>query len=801
MRLGVAFEFVTTLEVGFALDSKGIREAIEQEAPNKAFDSFGLIDTFDGVDKPMITLTGSVAVAVSVSAGFIEVGISGGIQFIATIDLFDPNPQQSGGLVRPYELLTAGSSPLEWFEFSLRIKVFVRIYIKIIIDFWFGKITLFSFSETFTTELIAPRMSTPELSDTGVSLNVSSGLLQLPLDDDKPLACTSLSGSVGNEIIECFSGGNAFNSFSNVKQIGNIVGAAKSGRRLAGAKNITLQGVRSAAAFGIAMNELKLNYLANGADLLDSIRVGASQVMAGPSSVTFTLLESGRIVLPRPEEQLLVTTFGNCSDDWVLEGHTNLRVNANDVNEGCTIKAAGGTYTNAQLIIDFGFEEMADCDHGYQVNVTVFSPEYELERNWTRVVISRPDMLDGIVMVDVGSVFADIQIKMSECDDKVLVEGVAARRFDRPCTAPAPTPTPAPAPTPRVDRRLNRCGPFYWPREKIGSVSVYGGGGNDDIVIGNLKNGLDDLSVTIIVDGGANDDNLVVEDSAGSMAMFEGGELNSGSLAQIPPFYRPINVGQIEFPTPAPDCGCVEDIERSFLHYVNIESLEIRLGDSTSFFNVLSTAPGCRTTIKPSADGSTTSIYSTRSDIEVSGGDVDEKIFVVGLEDEVVPSADGNEKVLVIKLAEDENVAVRGGAGDDALWLGATGKNRSNSLRWSGGVGNDIVHAFFNTMGQYDLEIFDDVDGVNAANIACADDTPCLIWSREDSIANMRNFNDLMSYSEKISIDHQSAHVQSVFLLLSYNETNEVRFDDTFATMDIFGGKQKDGEYVLAFQS
>ena len=48
-----------------------------------------------------------------------------------TIDLYDPNPEQSGGLIRPFELLSSGSSPLEWFEFGIKISVNVGVYVKV----------------------------------------------------------------------------------------------------------------------------------------------------------------------------------------------------------------------------------------------------------------------------------------------------------------------------------------------------------------------------------------------------------------------------------------------------------------------------------------------------------------------------------------------------------------------------------------------------------------------------------------------------------------------------------------------
>lgn len=37
----------------------------------------------------------------------------GGLKAVVTIDLYDPRPEESGGLVRPYELFKNGITPLE----------------------------------------------------------------------------------------------------------------------------------------------------------------------------------------------------------------------------------------------------------------------------------------------------------------------------------------------------------------------------------------------------------------------------------------------------------------------------------------------------------------------------------------------------------------------------------------------------------------------------------------------------------------------------------------------------------------
>ena len=44
---------------------------------------------------------------------------AGGFFVKADIDLFDPYPEESGGLVRPYELLALGTTPFDWFEISI----------------------------------------------------------------------------------------------------------------------------------------------------------------------------------------------------------------------------------------------------------------------------------------------------------------------------------------------------------------------------------------------------------------------------------------------------------------------------------------------------------------------------------------------------------------------------------------------------------------------------------------------------------------------------------------------------------
>jgi len=220
VKLGISFEFTAALKAEFVLDTKGIREAIEQKRVDKALNSIGLQDTFNGVDEPLLALTASVMADLSASIGFVRVGVSGGITFLATIDFFDPYPKQSRGIVRPYQLLSLGATPLKWFEFSLQINLSLRVYIQVRIRILWKRITIWEWDASFSRELLPRLIITPKLPGKVASFVATTGVLTLDSQEDGILECTSLSGSIGEEVIECVSGV-TFNSFSNVKEIGS----------------------------------------------------------------------------------------------------------------------------------------------------------------------------------------------------------------------------------------------------------------------------------------------------------------------------------------------------------------------------------------------------------------------------------------------------------------------------------------------------------------------------------------------------------------------------------------------------
>lgn len=131
VELIVSFEVVVTLKFGIILDSKGIREAIEEKNPLKALNSFAFKDLFDGVDEPLVTFQATVGFDLGVSAGIIKIGVSGSITFRVELDFYDPYPETSGGLIRPFELLSSSPNPLDWFEITMTISVTFSLYIKI----------------------------------------------------------------------------------------------------------------------------------------------------------------------------------------------------------------------------------------------------------------------------------------------------------------------------------------------------------------------------------------------------------------------------------------------------------------------------------------------------------------------------------------------------------------------------------------------------------------------------------------------------------------------------------------------
>ena len=52
--------------LGQVLDSKGIREAVQEKKPIKALNSFAIRDVIDGVDSPLIRMEAGVTASIEV---------------------------------------------------------------------------------------------------------------------------------------------------------------------------------------------------------------------------------------------------------------------------------------------------------------------------------------------------------------------------------------------------------------------------------------------------------------------------------------------------------------------------------------------------------------------------------------------------------------------------------------------------------------------------------------------------------------------------------------------------------------
>ena len=64
------------------LDSKGIREAVQEKNPVKALNSFAIRDIIDDIDSPLIEITATVSVGVEVSLELIGIGVKGRLTIV-----------------------------------------------------------------------------------------------------------------------------------------------------------------------------------------------------------------------------------------------------------------------------------------------------------------------------------------------------------------------------------------------------------------------------------------------------------------------------------------------------------------------------------------------------------------------------------------------------------------------------------------------------------------------------------------------------------------------------------------------
>ena len=273
--------------------------------------------------------------------------------------------------------------------------------------------------------------------------------------------------------MECFDNSNVINKFQDVSK---LVGAA-------GSDNVyTIQNLQSPFDTG-DVKSLTLDYVETQ---LSEIYIAQKNVRMGSTIISFDGLNNGgTIILPQPEVSSLVTTVdGDCDTSWVLEGHSQLYVMANDILNGCRIKHLGGLYTTSKLTVNFGDLVVEECS-GYSV---LIGREVDEGKNFTTIEING---VKNVIMV--GESFETIEILGSQCNDNIRLSASA------------------------------RTG---------SSISINGRMGNDTITIGSANNGLDSITKRVFVDGGLGVDKLIVEDSRSTLNK-KNGQLYPGSVLNL----------------------------------------------------------------------------------------------------------------------------------------------------------------------------------------------------------------------------------------------------------------------------
>jgi len=770
ITLKITFQFSVRLRLGFVLDTKGIREAVVQKAPLKALNSFALMDKFNGVDDAMITLTASIILTAEASAVLVQIGVSGGLYFIVEIDLYDPYPETSNGLVRPFELLSVGESPATWFEFTLRIYVTLSLYIEISVKIALVEVTLWSYVISWNYEIV-PKLKwvpqpkpPPNKLDTGGNLRItpksptmmlssiasssstlsstsSSATAAAIASNDDVLECTGLNGTLADEFIEC-KVGVIFSSSAGVKQV-----VANEGQG-----SILLRNIQSPANLvGYILDSLTLDYAAasssagsNNVLSNHQITLREKSALVGSFDLQFdTLLGTAQIALPQPEDDFLETVVSNCNNHWLLNGHTNLYLKVNEMKENCIIDATGGNSTKAILTIDFDFAaDKANCQNGNKVTVRATA-----DQNFTEVKIHRAaGASEKTFDFMLPKAFTDFNIYMSACQDEVLIESTL---------------------------------------DSMGSISIYTGDEDDRITIGGggsaTKVGLHDIYKSFYIDAGRGNDSMMIDD-AGSLQS-KNAELSSGSINDLI--------------RGATNNNSQSNNENSYaaLDFVGVEALHIKLSSATNNFTVSSTTLSSITTIEagPSNSDDIFTIAETMGDLDIYANGGQDQFWVYG-------------------LGEYTTARLFGGEGDDLVFIDGTDYKSKpadvnalhlSTLQWTGGNGRDTATIQSSGVGEFDLELLDEQGDDGAITVYGPPSNNTVLLSRANILAFIHNMTDANSTVERIHLINGNSTIPAMTAPLLppisihlEGVENAIYFDDTFSTISVYGGNHSNGTYV-----
>jgi hypothetical protein len=362
----ITFGVSVTIDYAIVLDTKGIREAITEKNPIKALNSFAFRDTFDGVDTPLVVFEASVTASVEVSAVIVKVGVSGGITITIEIDFYDPNPTTSGGLVRPFELISISPNPLDWFEITINAYVRLSAYIQVGIFLGFIEIVLFELKQEFVFVIVDALTITPSLTDRVATIGATGTVTISALNG--PITCKHMDGGSGDETVQCWESNVEFpviGYFEGVRDLDVSGEGSGQDRRLelsTQSSDVMIIDCIESVIDCSVQERIELRY--KQCNIYgDELKIGGEEVNAleGPVKFRSGTLVSGEIYMPDPPQDFLVTQVGrDCNAEWILHGDTSLTIMGSQLGPGCVVVAYGGAL-DTELRVDLELAAGQSC--------------------------------------------------------------------------------------------------------------------------------------------------------------------------------------------------------------------------------------------------------------------------------------------------------------------------------------------------------------------------------------------------------------------------------------------------------
>jgi len=604
-----------TVEYALVLDSKGIREAVQENNPIKALNSFAFRDTFDGVDKPLVVFEISVTASVSVSAVIVKIGVSGGITIIIEFDFYDPNPATSGGLIRPFELINISPNPLDWFEVTIKAYATISFYVQVGIFLGFFDIILYEYRVEFNIIIIDALKITPKLKGRVATKGplgevtvfcegctdpkdrrLGSPQGEDSHDDNEQLTCKHMGGGSGDETVQCWQSKKTYPIIGYFEQVSSLV-APKS-------LELTINCI--ASAFDISHNEkVVLNYEQCKISSDAGLKIAGELVSATEGPITIRDLKHGTIILPTPAQDFLtVTIFQGCNARWTLHGDAALTVMGSQLGDDCMVEALDGkkeSVLTVDLTSFIGACENADV----AINL--------LDGDEPRGIVQ----INGVMRVKFNSiVYTDIVItdeSVVDCNNNVHVMKLSA---------------------------------------SVKSVKISTSKGDDTIVIGTQDKPFEDfIHGNIDIDGGDGpQDKIIVHD---------------GSARPKNQTLAPTLLSGIQARTNSTTTFFYKDIERIHLNlggYVNAEvsakvDLTISYDNSNSNKIHSTSMTGALNIISIGNSNETITVRNSKGPVTIGFGD---GVHIIDISDSIgdvtIQTSDGNNNVSVHKVQGDLSI-------------------------------------------------------------------------------------------------------------------------------------------------